>query len=95
MKRPVGEGFYSHIGLESSIRKQISEGYITLYTNSKTSLDLSLSFDGLSISRSSSSQFWPIQGNCKQNKFGVFVTGIVHGTTKPSSVEEFLDALEK
>jgi hypothetical protein len=93
MKRPVGEGFYSHIGLDSSISKQISEGYITLpTTESKTSLDLSLSSDGLPISRSSSSQFWPIQGNCKQSKFGFFVIGIFHGSTKPSSVEEFLDA---
>jgi hypothetical protein len=91
--RSISGGNYTHIGLEKNLRKQLSEGFIEFQDGDNLSLTVSLSFDGLPISRSSNSQFWPIQGICNQSKFGVFVIGIFHGKTKPTNVEEFLQEL--
>jgi hypothetical protein len=92
-KRSIGDGWYCHLGVAKSIRYQIDQGCIRLADISNVTLKLALSFDGLPVSKSTSSQFWPIQGNIEESTFGVFVIGLYHGVTKPSCVKEYLKDL--
>jgi len=55
-------------------------------------LKLGINVDGHPISNSSKSQLWPILIsviNCPSINKYVFLVGIFHGTTKPTSVHEF------
>lgn len=46
--------------------------------------------DGLPLSKSSSSQFWPILGYIHPHKEIVFPIGIYHGNQKPNDSNDFL-----
>lgn len=83
----IGGGKYVHFGLAEGIRQCIKENYITVPTEIK----LNFNIDGLPLSKSSGSQFWPILA-APVEKFYVapFPVGIFHGIKKPESVNEFL-----
>lgn len=84
---------FCYFGLENSLRKQLLH---ELIEPSEAVLDISISVDGLPISKSNSNQFWPIQAICSQSKFGVFLIGIYYGKTKPQDVSEyFKDLIEE
>jgi len=96
VKREIQGGFYCHLGIKNKIVKHFNE---TQFVGSEPvlNLKLELSFDGLPISKSSNSQFWPIQGYLVDfPAMGVFVIGLYHGSTKPVDVHEYLaDLIEE
>lgn len=89
----VEPGFYSHIGIKNSILKDLDllPDDVVVPTNIKININI----DGLPLSKSSGSQFWPILGWFLPNTFSnisfkPFVIGIYHGKNKPHSSNDFL-----
>lgn len=83
-------GSYAHIGMAKSLMHQLP----LIDTNvSVESLLIDINIDGLPISRSSSTAFWPILGVIRNVGFDLppFLIGIYQGEAKPSSSSEFLD----
>lgn len=80
----VHPGSYYHFGIESGIRH--------FYSNNDDSNSIKLVFgiDGLPISQSSGSCFWPILCYIRPNKDIVFPVGIYWGYKKPIDSNEFL-----
>ena len=96
----IGEGSFYYFGLKESIIREIRKGLIdfTYPFLAELSLDnlisLSVGIDGLPLSRSSKSQFWPIMGMVDQSKHRKpFLIGIYHGYSKPSDVNLFFNDL--
>jgi hypothetical protein len=90
----IGEGNYSHLGLKQNILRQLRNNMISYnQVTLPIVLSLTLSFDGIPISKSNTNQFWPIQGKIRESKFGVFVIGIYFGKTKPTSLDLYLNSL--
>lgn len=86
----VSPGKYIHFGLKYAL-----EHNLQIYFNSiqvPDTIFLNFNIDGLPISNSSLSQFWPILASISQVDFHTepFVIGIYHGNTKPDSNNEFL-----
>lgn len=94
----VPPGFYCHIGIENTIHRLINNSINMqnfLFQNSEVVLPISINIDGLPISKSSKSQFWPILismdiDSVSQNASKPFAVGIYHGHTKPTNVNQFL-----
>lgn len=78
----VNPGKYFHFGLESGLLR---------YTSSMDEIKVAIGIDGLPLSKSSSSQFWPILayviGPVPRK---VFPVGIYHGYEKPHDSDMFL-----
>ncbi|CAG9824541.1 unnamed protein product [Phaedon cochleariae] len=84
----MGDGDYYHFGLRSSVMETLHK-----YPPKSdcTILNLQINVDGLPISKSSTSQFWPILGNIEEcSRDYVFPIGVYHGKSKPSSCTESL-----
>ena len=63
---------------------------------SRDVVNISINIDGLSLTKSSSSQFWPILMLIDLLEISEpFIVGIYHGFKKPESVIHFLDAFVK
>ena len=58
-------------------------------THKISSIVLLINIDGLPLFKSSSQQFWPILG--KFNNLDVFAIALFYGSSKPNSVDEYLD----
>lgn len=94
----MSPGFYCHIGIENTIRRLINNSINMqnfLSQNSEPVLSISINIDGLPISNSSKSQFWPILisidvDSVSQNTSKPYATGIYHGYTKPADVNQYL-----
>nr|CAI5866941.1 unnamed protein product [Callosobruchus analis] len=86
---PLCGGHYIHFGLAVGIQHHILK-----YQVEQTELLLNINIDGLPISKSSGSQFWPILGDIlvsnQYNNFPPFMIGLFHGLSKPGSANEFL-----
>lgn len=81
-KVPPGE--YIHIGLQNSI-----EFFLKKIENFPSEIKLNFNIDGVPLSKSSSSCFWPIL--CKANVFKrIIVIGIYHGYSQPKDFNLFL-----
>lgn len=83
-------GHYFHFGLEAGLLK-----YIENTSNNITHLTLSFGIDGLPLSKSSNSQFWPIL--CRiisVDSKPIFLVGLYHGYSKPNC-NMFLSQLTK
>lgn len=85
---PVNPGKYFHFGLES--------GLLRYATSNLSEIKVAIGIDGLPLSKSSNSQFWPILAYViglptKQ----VFPVGIYHGYEKPKDSDLFLDEFVK
>lgn len=89
---------FCHIGIENIIRRLINSNINMqnlLFQNSEVVLPISINIDGLPISNSSKSQFWPILisidvDSVSQNVSKPYAAGIYHGHTKPANVDQFL-----
>lgn len=83
----VGSGQYVHFGLEESIKRAIVK-----YRCEDSVILFNINIDGLPISKSSGSQFWPILGDIvvKHIYTEPFVIGVFHGLKKPEDSNEFL-----
>lgn len=88
----MGNGRYAHFGLTSALERSIKIYSQFIETNE---IKININVDGLPISKSSSSQFWPIMASIED--IGIrtlpFVIGIYHGMCKPSNANDFLSSL--
>lgn len=87
--RKVEPGIYYHFG----IAKGILKNYISSYGTNDDLIKIAVGFDGLPLSRSSKSQFWPILAynrNVNISKVNVFPIGIYHGDCKPHDSDDFI-----
>lgn len=88
--RKVHPGFYWHNGIKQSLIKYLDECHSELDINFNR-FDLTINIDGLPISKSSNSQFWPILGSIFKTNY-VFLIGLYHSyEKKPSDVHVFLE----
>lgn len=82
----VNPGFYYHFGIANCIKKCYP---IERHINDDC-LKLVFGIDGLPLSRSSGSSFWPILCYVRPYKETVFPIGIYWGNKKPEDSNEFL-----
>ncbi|CAN7947303.1 unnamed protein product, partial [Ixodes hexagonus] len=86
--RKIGGGLYAHYGLRDGILYALSVSGSDKLPNH---LELIFNVDGVALSSSSKSQFWPILCSIPQIKNSVpFIVGCFHGSSKPHSVSEYL-----
>lgn len=83
--KPVEPGTYSHIGIKQAVDKLIQNINKPLQR-----IDLLINIDGLPLSKSSSSQIYPILCSIFDYPNYVSIIGIYHGYEKPSSANDFL-----
>lgn len=82
--RFVKPGYYYHFGLKNGIDK------CSKRHNIKSDLKIVVGIDGLPLTKSSSSQFWPILAYIHPFKEFVFIIGLYHGLEKPADSNDFL-----
>lgn len=88
-------GHYYHFGLLEGIYEVLSKNKIIL-SDSQHIINIDINVDGLPLTKSSKSQFWPILGSL--NNVGCdmpFVIGVFHGYSKPGSASELLGTFIK
>ena len=82
-------GRYHHFGLFESLNRILKFSTIR---NSSDVIKIQINIDGLPLSRSSQSSFWPILGKVVSPIVSkVFLIGLYFGEKKPESVHQFLD----
>lgn len=85
-------GKYSYFGIESCLRKILSDNLDFIKENN--SIKLIVNVDGIPLYKSSNDQFWPIL--VKFSRFRPALVALFCGKKKPDSVENFLsDFLEE
>lgn len=87
--KDVKPGSYFHFGLENCLKRLISHCSTSELLNS-TCLEVMINIDGLPLSKSSSSQFYPILCSLVMNETFVDMIGIYHGYEKPQDPNCFL-----
>lgn len=87
---PVGNGHYVYFSLSSSLERSIKMYSIFIKSND---IRLNINIDGLSISKSSGSQLWPIMASIEGIDINTlpFIIGIYHGMCKPADANEFMN----
>lgn len=86
-------GAYIHLGIEKGIFEKIHKNILT---DNLEILPVTINIDGLPLSKSSKSQFWPILMSIDILEISEpFIVGIYHGFKKPESIINFLDAFVK
>lgn len=88
-------GQYYHFGLKQGIIETLKREKCTVQDNMEDNmLKVSVNIDGLPLTKSSSSQFWPILAFIENFRLSdPFPIGVYHGSAKPDSANEFLNAL--
>lgn len=85
----MGNGRYAHFGLVFALKRSIKIYSTFIKTNE---IKININVDGLPISKSSTSQFWPIMTSIKY--IGIhtspFIIGVYHGMCKLSDANDFL-----
>lgn len=84
--RNIEPGKYFHFGLYNCLIKLLQNNNIS----NMNSIDVCINIDGLPLSNSSGSQFYPILCNLFINPKNVEVIGIYHGNEKPKEANLFL-----
>ncbi|XP_077257642.1 uncharacterized protein LOC143894866 [Temnothorax americanus] len=83
----VGNGSYVHFGLVVGLQRSIEKYFVQV----PDSVKLLINCDGMSLSKSSGSQFWPILVSIQADVYiRPFAVGIYHGYSKPTNANEFL-----
>lgn len=77
-------GTFGYVGIENGINKAFS--FLSLNTDA---IKLVVNIDGLPLSKSSSSQLWPILGSINNSNL-VFPIAIFHAYAKPNSLADYL-----
>lgn len=83
----VPPGDYCRIGLAKGIIDLFSS--VPVYKIPDV-LQIKINIDGIPLTKSANSQFWPILGACQKPFSEPFVIGVYHGYSKPDSVAEYL-----
>ncbi|CAI6366430.1 unnamed protein product [Macrosiphum euphorbiae] len=78
-------GIYYHFGLKEGIKNS------SLKFKLDSEIKVMVGVDGLPLSKSSSSQFWPILAYIYPHSNHVFPVGIYHGNEKPHDSNNYLD----
>lgn len=85
--KEVKPGQYLHLGL----KKNLLIFYNSLPAHKPATLQILINIDGIPLTKSSSSQFWPILGKVlNYNDCTPFIIGVYHGTHKPEDCNAFL-----
>ncbi|CAG9773638.1 unnamed protein product [Ceutorhynchus assimilis] len=87
----ISPGHYYHFGIQNNIIKLLST--INFKIDASTSIDISCHIDGLPLSKSSNSSFWPILftiDSYKELENQVMIIGLYHGSKKPNNSNEYL-----
>ncbi|XP_026462862.1 uncharacterized protein LOC113365542 [Ctenocephalides felis] len=80
-------GFYMHFGVEEGILNSMEKHFFEC----PEKIHLQLNCDGMAISKSSNSSFWPILLMSDINeKVEPFIVGIHHGNSKPADANIYL-----
>lgn len=85
-------GFYFHFGVRNGLERVLSV-YKSMLSklSSEEPLALMVGVDGVPLSHSSKSQFWPILGKCKSfANSEIFIIGLYHGNQKPTDSNKYL-----
>lgn len=81
----ISGGSYWHNGIAKNLSLIYSGN-----KNKPKEIQLMFNVDGVPISKSSQSQFWPIMGQIYKADYDPFFIGLFHGYTKPKDVDEYL-----
>lgn len=85
--REVSPGKYFHYGLENALIDILK----TVHLNTvPEDIEININIDGLPLTKSSKSQFYPILGEIYPRIAQPFVIGTYHGYSKPDCPNEFL-----
>ncbi|EFN70304.1 hypothetical protein EAG_00406, partial [Camponotus floridanus] len=88
--KKIAGGSYIHFGVVDGLLRSIAK-YFKVCPNT---IDILINVDGLSISNSSSSQFWPILISIFTNiRTKPFAAGVYHGMSKPNDANQYLSPL--
>lgn len=87
----IGGGTYFYFGILNSISGILQGTWQKI--PSKHVLKLQLNFDGLPLHKSTNMQLWPILGKIQELHKKPFIIGIFAGTSKPTSLSEYLKDL--
>lgn len=90
----VSPGKYCHFGIERGITKLLESSPGKEFPKDLVIL-LDINIDGLPLSKSSTSQFWPILlAICNENIASQepFPAGVYYGHKKPNSVQEYMES---
>lgn len=87
--KTISPGFYFHFGLTNCLKNllELLSKELDVIPNT---IQVCVNIDGLPLSKSSTSQLWPIMVSLFLNKNVVDVCGIYHGKEKPKSPNDFL-----
>lgn len=83
----VAGGRYWHFGLEEGLHQQLSK---LPHNSIPKDISILVNIDGLPLTKSSRSTFWPILGLISGEE-SPFPIGVFHGTGKPECVNSFLE----
>jgi len=84
--RQVKPGFYSNLGIEQGLLE-----YLKINSNvPNNSIEILFNVDGLPVTKSGSSELWPILGLIYKTNYE-FLIGLYHGNKKPSDTYAFLE----
>lgn len=86
----IDPGEYYHFGLAVGLQKVLNN-FINVINEEDDTIEIVIGIDGLPISKSSSSQFWPILGNSRPYKSVVFIIGLYWGYSKPKDSNKYLE----
>lgn len=78
-------GIYYHFGLSYGINRHLLK-----FKHEDNEIKIVVGVDGLPLSKSSSSQFWPILAYLYPYSNNVFPIGIYHGNSKPNDSNNYL-----
>jgi len=87
--KSIEGGKYCHFGHTKAVHSIILA--LKLEIGSFKDINLTLNIDGLPISRSNQSCFWPIMVSELRLKHKVFIVGVFHGYGKPKCPNEYLE----
>ncbi|XP_077277560.1 uncharacterized protein LOC143905820 [Temnothorax americanus] len=82
-------GNYYHVGLSNSLKKSIRKHYCR--NTCPSQININVNIDGLPLTKSSGSQFWPILASIVADFYTEpFIVGVYHGFQKPKCCNTFL-----
>ncbi|KYN21133.1 hypothetical protein ALC57_06525, partial [Trachymyrmex cornetzi] len=94
--KKISSGLYYYFGIESSLNTLVTKQRIKIHANQD--IDLTVNIDGLPISKSTNSAFWPILCSLKSLstlKRKVFLVALFHGHGKPNPHEFLSDFIDE
>lgn len=88
--KPLAPGYYYHFGLLNGLEK-----YADTFGDISEHIELVIGIDGLPLSSSSKSSFWPILGYVSPRSSFIFIIGLYWGTDKPYDSNEYIKEFVK